>query len=533
MFTTLKHYLVPSVLISVVILGGLVLAACQASAPAIPAVPTVPADAKAGDLINVQTCAFQPPGSDTIYEAECSTLIVPENWDKDGSRLIALPIVRIPATGPTSAEPVFWLVGGPGGSNLGWAPPAWLLKNRDAVMVGYRGEDGTVVLKCPEFGRRVKAHIGVDLFSDKARDDMAAGVKQCAAGYQQAGVDLSGYTMPQVIEDLEAARKGLGYERIDLFSESYGTRVAQIYAYLYPQSLQRVIMIGVNTPGHFLYDREVIDRMIGHLADLCAQDTYCSSRTSDFAQTMYDVNRSLPDRWLFFKIDPGTVRLGSQLMMYDDANLTTVFDAYLAAGEGDYSALALLNLMAKVMFPADALVYGDTFSKAGTADLDRYGGPESISLGDSIMGAPHSEFIWPSASVWPLELIPAELRSLQESDVEMLLINGTVDFSTPPTALDEARPYWHKAQMVLLPEFSHVNDEYTLQQTAFERLITSYLDTGVGDDSLYVYEPLQFKAKVSNTMIAKVLAVAVIVLPVLIILGIAALVRRVGRKTTA
>jgi len=222
-------------------------------------------------------------------------------------------------------------------------------------------------------------------------------------------------------------------------------------------------------------------------------------------------------------------------MMYDNANFTTVFDVYLAAGEGDYSGLAVLNLMAKLMYPADALVYGDTFSKAGTADLDRYGGPESISLGDSIMGAPHSEFVWPSASVWPLEMIPDELRSLQESDVEMLLVNGTVDFSTPPNALDEARPYWHKAQMVLLPEFSHVNDEYTLQQPAFERLITSYLDTGVGDDSLYVYEPLQFKAKVSNTVIAKALVAGMIVVPVLIIIGIVALVRRVrrGRQTAA
>jgi len=197
-----------SIVLSVVILGSLILAACQATTPAAPVVPTVPAGAKAGDLIDVKSCAFQPRGSDTIYEAECSTLIVPENWEKDGSRLIALPIVRIPATGPVAAEPVFWLVGGPGGSNLGWEPPAWLLKDRDAVMVGYRGEDGTMVLKCSEFGRRVKAHMGVDLFTDTAREDLAAAVTECAAGYEQAGVDLSGYTMPQVSRTSKRPAKG-------------------------------------------------------------------------------------------------------------------------------------------------------------------------------------------------------------------------------------------------------------------------------------------------------------------------------------
>jgi pimeloyl-ACP methyl ester carboxylesterase len=184
---------------------------------------------------------------------------------------------------------------------------------------------------------------------------MGAAAKECADGYEQAGVDLSGYTMPQVIEDFEAARKGLGYGRINLFSESYGTRVAQMYVYMYPESLRRVIQIGVNTPGHFLYDRDTFDEMIGHLAELCAQDDYCSSRTDDFAKTMYDVNRSMPERWLIFDIDPDTVRVGTHFMMMDNANFATVFDAYLAAGEGDYSALALLNLMVKVMYPADAL----------------------------------------------------------------------------------------------------------------------------------------------------------------------------------
>jgi hypothetical protein len=89
--------------------------------------------------------------------------------------------------------------------------------------------------------------------------------------------------------------------------------------------------------------------------------------------------------------------------------------------------------------------------------------------------------------------------------------------------------------MVLLPDFSHVEDEYTLQQTAWERLITSYLDTGVGDDSLYVYQPLPFKAGVSTTILARALVAAMIVLPALILLGTVALVRRIrrGRKVAA
>jgi pimeloyl-ACP methyl ester carboxylesterase len=357
-------------------------------------------------------------------------------------------------------------------------------------------------------------------------------VKLCAATYQEAGVDLSGYTIPGVIEDMENARTALGYDRINLLSESYGTRVAQIYAYMHPNSLYRLVLIGVNTPGHFVWDPAIFDKMIEHFSKLCAQDVSCSSRTSDYAQTMYAVIHNMPKHWLFFNIDPDTVRLGTQFMFLDNPNMPLIFDAYLAAGEGDPSGLAMLNLLTSIA-PINSQIFGDLSNKAGTVDLEKYAGIESISLGDSIMGAPMAEMIWPLAKEWPLELIPKNLREFQESNVEMLLVNGTVDFSTPPTALAEAKPYFHRAQMVLLPEFSHITDVMkTLQPEAFERMVTSYYDTGVADSSLYVYQPLGFKPSMSATVIAKVLVAAMILLPALLILGVALVVRRIRRPRT-
>jgi hypothetical protein len=299
---------------------------------------------------------------------------------------------------------------------------------------------------------------------------------------------------------------------------------------MHPDSLHRLVLIAVNTPGHFTWDPAVLDKMIGHISELCAQDVACSSRTSDFAQTMYDVNHNMPRRWLFFNIDPDTVRLGVHFQFLNNPNMAVVFDAYLAAAEGDASGMAMANLMTRMMIPMDQFVFGDSFSKGGSIDQEKYGGNESISLGDSIMGAPMAEIIWPMVKDWPIELVPKDLREFQESDVEMLLVNGTVDFGTPPTALDEAKPYFHKAQMVLLPEFSHNYDVYDLQPEAFERLITSYYDTGVADDSLFVYQPLSFEPGRSLTVMAKQLAAAMVVLPALIILGVVLVLRHIRRR---
>lgn len=513
--------------IALVLFAALLLAGCIAK-PAL--VMAVPAGAQAGELAGLEVCEFQPPDSKAKYTAECGMLVVPENWDHTDSHLIALPIVRIPASEPNPAEPVFWLVGGPGGSNLTWAPPDWLLKNHDVVMVGYRGAEGSMVLSCPELNRLLKAHTGKDLFSNQARSEYATATKHCASTYQEVGVDLSGYTIPGVVEDMEAARIELGYDRINLFSESYGTRVAQIYAYMHPDSLRRVVLVGVNTPGHFIWDPSVLDEMVRYLSKLCAQDADCSSRTSNFAQTMYEVNHNMPRRWLFFNIDPDSIRFGTHVLFFSNPNIPMVFDSYLSAADGDPSAFAIFNLVGPMMIPTDKWILGEYFNKGGTTDLENYGGIETIKLGNSIMGAPFAEFLWPMAEQWPIELIPKDLREFQESDVEMLLVNGTVDFSTPPNALDEARDYYHKAQMVLLPEFSHVEDVYTLQPEAFERLITSYYDAGVADSSLFVYQPLSFEPSLKLTVVAKVLVATMVVLPAMIILGIVLLVRRVRKN---
>jgi pimeloyl-ACP methyl ester carboxylesterase len=516
-------------LIALLLFIALLLLGCNPKEATDPIV--VPDGAKAGELTGLKDCEFQPEGSKTKYAAECGTLVVPENWDKADSRLIALPVVRFPASGSNPAEPVFFLGGGPGESNLlSKTPPDWILKNHDAVTVGYRGVDGTVRLDCPEVNRLENAHMGKDLFSEQARAEEVAAVKQCVETFKKKGVDLSGFTIPGVVEDMEAARKALGYDQINLYSVSYGTRVAQIYAYMHPDSLYRLVLNSVNTPGHFIYDPAVLDGLVEHISELCAQDAACSSRTSDFAQIMYEVNHNMPKRWLFFNIDPDTIRLTTHGMFYSTTTMPLVFDAYLAAGEGDPSGLAMLNLMARFR-PFNLGILGDKINKAGTVDFEKYEGLESISLGDSIMGAPLSELIWPLQ--WPIELISKDVREFQETDVEMLLVNGDLDFATPPTVLDEAKPYFHNAQMVLLAESSHT--DAGRQPEAFERLLTSYYDTGVADSSLFVYQPLNFKPSMSLAVMAKLFVAAMIVLPALLVLGVVSLARRTlrGRRPAA
>ena len=75
------------VIVSVVLLS-LLLTACGGKAATI----TVPEGAQAGDLVNLEPCMYK--AGKVEYNADCGTLVVPENRSEPNSRLIALPVIR-------------------------------------------------------------------------------------------------------------------------------------------------------------------------------------------------------------------------------------------------------------------------------------------------------------------------------------------------------------------------------------------------------------------------------------------------------
>jgi pimeloyl-ACP methyl ester carboxylesterase len=321
-------------LVIIVALATLLLAACGGSKIEI----TVPEGAKVGDL-NMESCTYEQ--DEVEYSADCGTLVVPENRNNPEARLIALPVIKVRSTSDSPTEPIFWLAGGPGGSNMRFNHFEGLLEDHDIVMVGYRGVDGSVMLDCPEVTKAWGGK-GGDLFSDESLANIGDALASCATRLQDEGIDLNGFTLPEVVEDMEAARSGLGYPRVNLLSGSYGTRVAMFYASLYPDSVYRSVMTAINTPGHFVYEPEVLDAQIEHDAALCAQDPECSARTDDLAETMRNITHNMPNRWLFIPIDPGKARVVTHFLLFNRRSAATAYDLYLAAEEGDPSGVALI-----------------------------------------------------------------------------------------------------------------------------------------------------------------------------------------------
>src|SRR5947208_7036718 len=264
---------------------------------------SVPSGAHAGQL-TLHPCHYATEKGS--YRADCGTLVVQENRHNANARLIALPVTRIRARSAKPGVPIFRLQGGPGLTNMGFKDASRFADKHDVVLVGYRGVDGSSKLDCPEV-TSAREHAR-DFLSAKSYRADAEAFEACARRLSDDGVDLAGYSLPERVDDLDAARRALGYERIDLLSESAGTRTAMIYAWRYPKRIHRSVMIGVNPPGHFLWDAKTTDEQIHRYAALCAKEAACRSRTPDLAASLHSAYEHVPGRFWFLPIKKGNVQ---------------------------------------------------------------------------------------------------------------------------------------------------------------------------------------------------------------------------------
>lgn len=525
-------------LVALVLLAALLLAGCGSEEAPTPAAPE---GAQAGDLVDLQPCTYK--AGETEYSADCGTLVVPENRNDPGSRLIALPVIRVRALSESPAEPIFFLQGGPGGSNQHFSYLEGLADRHDFVQVGYRGVDGSVVLDCPEIAEAVRNAPG-GVLDDASLDSYTEASARCAARFEAEGVDLSGYTMTEVIDDMESARVALGYDRINLLGESYGTRLEMIYEWMYPESLNRVIMVAVNPPGHFVWEPDAIDAQLEDYAKLCARDPECSARTDDLIASIRRVSENMPERWLVFPIDTDGVKMISFFMLMESVqppgapvplNGPAMIDLWLDAEDGDASAMALITLVRNMFLPT-MFVYGDLLAKGGSGgDFAKHAADyrEALNPPDSILGSQLSLYHSAFGAGWPTRLIPEQYLPLQSTDVETLLVSGSIDFSTPPQfATEELLPYLNNGEQVILRDFAHTETFWNRQAEARTHLLKTFYDSGEMDNSLYVYEAVDFNPEQTWGGITKTLLFIVLAVMVLLVALVWLILRAARRHLT-
>ncbi|MHB9029998.1 MAG: alpha/beta hydrolase [Candidatus Latescibacterota bacterium] len=455
--------------------------------------------AKAGELV-------VKPGTYQGQNADWCMLALPENRDKPEGKLIHLPILRIYAKNKTGMPPVFYFFGGPGATNIHTWWPESFYADHDFVQVGYRGVDGPVKLDIQEIGKAMQGGSPFDPgMLRKAGEALTAGF----ARLRKEGIDPDCYTMMDVVDDLEAARKALGYGKINLISHSYGTQIASLYCMRYPGSIGRNLMVGASAPGFAtVWEPAEVDRVIRMYAELWKQDPKCAARTSDLEETIRLALAGLPREWKNIRIDPDKVKLAAFKMLYDTGTAAQALDAFVSAQEGDWGGLALLSLSWDKN-PTGGLSVGDTFCKLLSAGIYQTGRDylREMDPPGSIIGSPLTRLSMGMVQLNPrlpgsFRQIPEKYRKQWSYTVPTLVVNGALDISSPVTvARKELMPHLRDGKLTVLPNMGH-NDPFT-QQNAFVHLMDTFYRTGEADASMYTRTPVNFTPAQRLTDIAK------------------------------
>jgi len=258
----------------------------------------------AGSLYGQSSPLLTPcrlPGIPT--EVRCGTYVVKENRADRAGRSIPLKVMVLPSRSARPKPDPLILVspGGPGTTNSesivgrGWY--SWMRDERDIVIVDLRGTSGPSRLDCD--------------FADPDAPDSAflgplfpqAGVARCKAALEKKA-DLRFYTTPIIVEDFEEIRSALGYDRVNLWAVSWGTRVVYLWLKMHPEHVRSVILEG-SAPVTFLnplpHARNAQRAMEGLFAE-CARQPECNA-------SFPNVRRELDSVIARLKRHPATVRV--------------------------------------------------------------------------------------------------------------------------------------------------------------------------------------------------------------------------------
>ncbi len=419
------------------------------------------------------------------YHGMRGTLYVPEDRTKPDSRTIELPVIVVKSLSPDPYYPIFRFAGGPGVSNmnLGDNINESDLAKHDLVEVGYRGVDGQPKLKHPLFNEIFRIP---DFLSEPGLKEIGRMFAEACKSLTAAGIDVRQYNILNVVDDTEAARAALGYEKINITGGSYGGSVVMVYCLRYPQSIHRAIMAEAAFPYDIAFGKpSEFDARLNHINELWKKNTEAVKRTPDIMRTMRNVLAKLPKEYNGAPIDSSKLRLMTSFGITNERSYANmVFDAYISAEKGDFSSIVAMCMMYEMFigiigYPGDLLA--KTHSSVNEPDRDFI---SELDDPDSVIGSPVSMLAWGcfQYSGWPVISLVKEHPPTQKSTVETLIFYGSKE--TGESFRNKYRNNFTNAHWVILDDLGH-GDIWTITADGTQHLMRTFLNEGVVDTSKF------------------------------------------------
>ncbi len=392
----------------------------------------------------------------------CGQLDVAEDRRRPDGRHLSIHVAVMPALRRgAEREPLFLLAGGPGQGARGLAAAVGryfrpIRRHRAVVLVDLRGTGASNPLDC---------HPSDDEMTTLA-GDMASTTRDCLSQLQS---DPRQYTHAESLRDLDEVRRALGYDRINLWGGSWGTRAALLYALRYPDTVRAVVLDGaaaltLQFPAFASIDAQrALDRLVadcrgdsacrGSFPDPAAEIAAFASRfgtgaipiTLRHPRTNALITVAL-SRDLAFDIVRGS--------LYTPQDAAAIFQLVRSAANGDFSPLAA-QFVRSASLTTDDMRLGVTFSVLCSEDMPMLEARrvEDAARG-SVFGTAYADTWRARCGVWPRGEPVFEAPSAA-SQAPALILSGAHDPVTPPTRGEQMALHFPRHRHVVVPAAAH------------------------------------------------------------------------------
>lgn len=403
-------------------------------------------------------------------------------------RILELGVVVLHARSETPRpDPMFILTGGPGSdataSRNGYRNH-WMRRERDVVLVSQRGTAGNHALRIalPASDANLQGYLE-PIF------DVAA----CRAGLEQLSrkADLTLYSTPIAMDDLDDVRQALGYDRINVHGGSYGTRACLVYLRRHPEHARTAILMGVapimfkNPLFHAWSAQQGLERLFEEVEG----DPEYRRALPHLRERFAAVMRRLDEEPARVTIrhpgtgEPAEVTLTRQAfaealrtLMYFQAGNRRVPYLLRQAYFGDLAPFAQAGLETSRGI-RNMLAFGMLLSVTAAEDVARIQEEEIVRwTRGTFLGDDRVRQQMAVCSFWPRSDLPESYGEPVRSDVPTLLISGSHDPVTPPEMGEEVANQFSNARHLIL------HGVHGVSHPALSRVLEEFLDEASVDD---------------------------------------------------
>jgi pimeloyl-ACP methyl ester carboxylesterase len=399
-------------------------------------------------------------------EGLCGKYEVYENRQSQSGRKIALNIIVLPAiSDKPAADPWFALAGGPGQSAVDAYPltgyTTKIRQQRDVVLVDQRGTGASNPLACELRDPKIAQEMmGESMVAEK--------VRACRTDLEKKA-DLTQYTTSIFADDLDDVRQALGYDKINLFGGSYGTRAALVYLRIHGDHVRTIALEGVAPPEYRipLAFPKTTQHSIDQLIARCAADEACHKDFPELKKEFQDIVDKLEKAPAHFDVENGAA--GTQSVTLSRGMFVAALRPLLYIP----AVVSEFPYMIHRAYRDDWSIYGSAVIQVRNAidkQIDR-GMSLSVICAEDIPGTTEAMIRRDTTGTylgdsqvrayqkacgdWVKGAIPKDYYAPIRSAVPALLISGALDPATPPEASAQAAKDLSNSRVVVVKEGTH------------------------------------------------------------------------------